>query len=771
MKILSLEHVGCLQNVSKQIDLGQNVFIYGLNGAGKSTLKDLFKKSFYPGAKIIPSFGKSKSQCNALVEILNKKIEFKKASIQNNHNGEVHGYDTEYVENNIYVNGSISDNNKKEYYRLFVGDNINAKINNMLVKCNEISTKSEKIFENTKKFHECIDSIESLFNIYERVKVYCSTKMDISYALEDVVKRRIEKNISTLTDYKATWLRQGKKLQINNICPYCGRVISDNINNELISHYENIINLTNENIVNYKKEGINLKKELLNLNTVEIYYNQSIIFDDLIDALIEKLDYKIDHLAEKISIDCEEIKKEMSKGFEKFKKFINDFDAFISSLVIDDIFSISEINDEYSKNISKKFESMSQKIAKNITIPDMKADLLNYMKEICRNHISVKKEYLTIVIEQNNTIATNIAFINSKLKEYDFKYSLQTSPTISQKNIKTRSNPIMELLLVPNDCNTVEKKMNKDDLKDVLSEGEKSILSWVFFVLDLKGKLKKGKHLIIIDDPISSYDSYRRFNLSYELGWIIKEPAYKEILLLSHEKSFSNVIVNNQSFKTYIMKNGKIEQIDISKLIESDFKEDILKLKKFGNIDSKKKFIEFMIVSRNVLDYYKSINDYVSSKYFRTTKYKENYDIASSIIHLQRNSFPKSYLEYIQKIMKKIISGTVNFKFENINFEQLDLSTALNNIDNIYLARVKINKKIIDLLESNHIEYDTTGTTGELINTAFEKEKITLDEYKEYKKFLPLLNVYNHVNDNYGLRRIDCTDIQNRLLFEFVNRI
>lgn len=30
MKILSLEHVGCLQNVSKQIDLGQNVFIYGL---------------------------------------------------------------------------------------------------------------------------------------------------------------------------------------------------------------------------------------------------------------------------------------------------------------------------------------------------------------------------------------------------------------------------------------------------------------------------------------------------------------------------------------------------------------------------------------------------------------------------------------------------------------------------------------------------------------------------------------------------------------------
>ena len=88
-----------------------------------------------------------------------------------------------------------------------------------------------------------------------------------------------------------------------------------------------------------------------------------------------------------------------------------------------------------------------------------------------------------------------------------------------------------------------------------------------------------------------------------------------------------------------------------------------------------------------------------------------------------------------------------------------------------FKKRVKINKKIIDLLESNHIEYDTTGTTGELINTAFEKGKITLDEYKEYKKFLPLLNVYNHVNDNYGLRRIDCTDIQKRLLFEFVNRI
>lgn len=287
--------------------------------------------------------------------------------------------------------------------------------------------------------------------------------------------------------------------------------------------------------------------------------------------------------------------------------------------------------------------------------------------------------------------------------------------------------------------------------------------------MNLKEKLVSGNHLIIIDDPISSYDSYRRFNLITELNTIIDMPASKRIMLLSHEKSFSNVLLNNKKFKSFVMQDGELKDIDLSELVESDYKHDLLYLKNNRVINTKKALIKFLITSRNVMEYYYSLITFANVKYFRKKEYDYYYSIASSIIHLQSNNLPLEYIKYISKLMKMIIKEKIMFKFENIDLSDLNLQTELNYIDDVYLARIKINFDIINILNNNGCPFKIESTTGELLKEVKKLNLLDNDKYIKYKSYLPLLNVYNHVNDNYGLRRVDCNEIKMKAMFDYLN--
>lgn len=73
----------------------------------------------------------------------------------------------------------------------------------------------------------------------------------------------------------------------------------------------------------------------------------------------------------------------------------------------------------------------------------------------------------------------------------------------------------------------------KIDRKHSLSSGEKNLISLLFFILDAA---KKNTKLIIIDDPVSSFDSYRR-KIVME---IIKDTLIgKTVLILSHDSIFA----------------------------------------------------------------------------------------------------------------------------------------------------------------------------------------------------------------------------------------
>lgn len=769
MKINAINNVGCLANVNSEIDLGNYAFIYGLNGAGKSTLKELFCNISLVDGQITPKFGSNKSSCSAEIKIFNKKYEYKKSKIVKNGKLNIHVYDNKYVEDSIYVNGSVNDNNKAQYYKLFVGDKINNRISGFLNENVELISHIENINRTINLFENTLKSVDYILCLIKEISDFVNNKYDVNFIIDSVVKTKLNKDIKRIDDYTINWIKQGKKIQKkDNICPYCGQTISPDLYENYINKYEDIIVETIDVVENINTNIDNLIQKVNNFTCDNLYYRDSQIIVDIKNKLLDSLYYKKSHISEKCTLDVTDLKKELCKKVKYFKDFIVDFKSMILDLNIVSLFSLPIVQDDYSKQISLKYSSMSERINNNLIDGTLVKTLINELNLICRKNVKIYKGMQLIIDEQNNTVNENLDFINKKLSEYDFKYLIKKN-TISQKNLKAKANPMLELVLVP--CNHVnlEKKFSKDDIKGILSEGEKSILSWVFFLLNLKEKLVSGNHLIIIDDPISSYDSYRRFNLITELNTIIDMPASKEIMLLSHEKSFSNVLLNNKKFKSFVMQDGELKDIDLSELVESDYKHDLLYLKNNRVINTKKALIKFLITSRNVMEYYYSLITFANVKYFRKKEYDYYYSIASSIIHLQSNNLPFEYIKYISKLMKMIIKEKIIFKFENIDLSDLNLQTELNHIDDVYLARIKINFDIINILNNNGCPFKIESTTGELLKEVKKLNLLDNDKYIRYKSYLPLLNVYNHVNDNYGLRRVDCNEIKMKAMFDYLN--
>ena len=172
MKINAINNVGCLANVNSKINLGNYVFIYGLNGAGKSTLKELFCNVSLCGGQITPKFGSNKNLCSAEIEIFNKKYEYKKSKLVKSGKLNIHVYDNKYVEDSIYVNGSINDNNKSQYYKLFVGDQINNRIYGFLNENVELISHLEYINKITKVLDALDEKIALEKQILGKLKEY-----------------------------------------------------------------------------------------------------------------------------------------------------------------------------------------------------------------------------------------------------------------------------------------------------------------------------------------------------------------------------------------------------------------------------------------------------------------------------------------------------------------------------------------------------------------------------------------------------------------------
>lgn len=110
---------------------------------------------------------------------------------------------------------------------------------------------------------------------------------------------------------------------------------------------------------------------------------------------------------------------------------------------------------------------------------------------------------------------------------------------------------------------------SKTDREKGLSNGERKIISLIFFILENSTVDSK---LIVFDDPVSSYDDNRRLSI---FTYIIEQLKSKTVLILSHDQVFAKFAVgrSNNSIIGKVDYFDNYEGIKAIPIINSDFQD------------------------------------------------------------------------------------------------------------------------------------------------------------------------------------------------------
>lgn len=147
------------------------------------------------------------------------------------------------------------------------------------------------------------------------------------------------------------------------------------------------------------------------------------------------------------------------------------------------------------------------------------------------------------------------------------------------------------------------------NIKDCLSEGDKSTLALAFFLSKLDIDPGLTNKILVLDDPLSSFDSNRRM---YTVQ-LIKDlfPQIKQVVVLSHNEFFLHEISKSFSAsdkkilrisQNFFTKASIIEPLILESLVENDYFKHVKELNGFlqhQDIDKKEHILG---VLRNVLE-------------------------------------------------------------------------------------------------------------------------------------------------------------------------
>ncbi len=370
------------------------------------------------------------------------------------------------------------------------------------------------------------------------------------------------------------WVEQGREFYNSKerVCPFCQQQTQDTLEHSLNKYFdETFIADTKaiENLSNaYEEDSKDLK------DTVQILLDNG---SGVLDS--EKLQAKTDLLGKTLLINfkkIEEKKREFSKSIELDS--LKDVLKEISELVQEANNKIKEQNEIFSnlnlacdrltdqvwrylldsviKDDLEKFNEEKSKLNKAITNLEKEIDTERYKK-------SKKESYIQGLEKQTSSIEPTITCINKLLKDFGFTgFKLK-------KDDRKRFYKI--------------EREDGSDVKETLSEGEKSFITFLYFYHLIKGNDKgiemTSDRVVVFDDPVSSLDSDILFFVSCLIKGVCNEvkkdkgTSIKQVFVLTHNLYFHKEVTldpkrrNGVSFKDETF--WTVRKIDRKSKVES----------------------------------------------------------------------------------------------------------------------------------------------------------------------------------------------------------
>lgn len=416
---------------------------------------------------------------------------------------------------------------------------------------NNLGYSEEKSFEELKKENTILNTLPD--DVPDVAPNNANIATDFFYSTEQILKHSYSKShfaeeFKTNIKSKQGFIENGLKLKVDNKCPFCEQTFDKNAL-ELIDTYTKYLADEEAKIISQIDSHIKKVDELK--KQIDSAYKNSL----------------------KSKTDFDDVKKYLPSFKEQTIKILND--AKTLEIYFNIIFSIlhdkkNDISKELSievhiKNIEafKKTNSdMAIKNNKNINElnkakNNTNSEKLNIKKRLC------KAQYLKTLQFEIKNIDEIVALQKEIQKlEKDISNKENQAKALKKDKVIEAFEEFLNVFFAgkytfdkDNFCLKFDTHNLISNASDVLSDGEKSIVAFCFFLAETHKKVDKEadyqKLFFVIDDPISSLD----FHYVYSVAQIIRRlnddsrfPIGERLrfLILTHNIEFMSILIRNK---------------------------------------------------------------------------------------------------------------------------------------------------------------------------------------------------------------------------------
>ena len=593
------------------------------------------------------------------------------------------------------------------------------------------STEDFILGDNIRREYELKGIIESKFKDLLENTLAGKLKQEFGIStktspFDDIITNKLLKEyISDIANNRS----KGKKIDRNIFIDNIGKLVDiqiDDYNSDKLVFV--ILDYKNQESIIRKLKGINISAIKREPNLRKINENTVAI------GILEKYNYLDDCIICESRINREELiekkRQQISKIFsslnETSKKIV---DELVKMVPQDDPFNIEDILlDSVLTGNTDRINDLLTEIESFYVIYNSKLNNLFRQSLIDCDVIEPFKEYSAISLEKPEFESEDIVFIEQFVND-----------CIGRKiELKRDENKNLHLLL--ND----KEFLNQNRNTLFLSNGEQNFLSLAFELL----KAKKTKYdFIVLDDPISSFDSIYKNKIAYS---IVKILSNKKVFVLTHNTDLIKLIEHqmNDCYEMYYLNNTEGESNGFIH-INKEERKILIYIHEFINLlraNIKAEIIDEKLFLIALIPFMRGYCQIVNNKTKKEELTKimhgyntESFDLTKIYNELFSCSFiTNPYFVSAVDIMSLSINGSKAIRDDKYPL----LSKTLNHTLTYLYLRLLVEKKLVNKYSVNTGKYDMLSG---IINQSFKGTD--LGSIKNRVFFLSkktLLNEFNH---------------------------
>ena len=567
------------------------------------------------------------------------------------------------------------------------------------------------------------------------------------------LKEKIENIVANIKGQIITYLKNeyGIKTKNNNLCEF--------INNNELKRFISALANTRD-----KGKGYDAKEILGLIENLDLD-SESILNDEKFNYIKNNLEKPNSIIKNIIKFDTSNFKK-----IAEFKKIDIDNDAIkilekhkgINTCIFEETHILPEnIKAQLERNketIIKQLTPKQKEITKKILELDNNdpfsiKNIFNYAfeKGVIEDIEKLIKDIKTIIIQIQDEISKYIIKIVQENKLKDLYIELKN---LLDKKVELTEEDELLLKNIIENCLNKEVKIERDSNKNIifklndtdvigksrqelpLSTGEQNFISLYFELLATKNSTKD---IVIIDDPISSFDSIYKNKIIYA---ILKVLEKKNTIILTHNINTIKLMQHQYKncFNLYLLNNEKGE--------ENGF----IKVNRRANNSENYRDLDLMLEIKNVIQLFKE------RSFFNDVRNKEQFLL--SLIPFMRSYFNllphhEEHYKKLCKLMHGYESQMIDINNEyKVCFGEKVMKDSYNvSVDDI--LQIEVVDEIVDKEKYPILNRNLYHTLNYLKlrlmveNTLYNTDINKIDKNKTYQLH-QIINIY--LKDNYVLK-------------------